>query len=132
MAKRDLCITFPFAQFLRQAQLLILEISDIFLWSSASLRRELSRTLTRTVKIFVFLELEHNWTFCKDLYSALYVPFQYVKKHFSLSITDIYGHVKDSSQLCLRNHHRIGWHFTCFYSTETGKVSPGSLWSLWI
>ena len=32
----DLCITSPFAQFLRQSQILILEISDIFLWSSAS------------------------------------------------------------------------------------------------
>jgi len=29
--KRDLCITSPFAQFLRQAQILILEISNIFL-----------------------------------------------------------------------------------------------------
>jgi len=29
---RDLCITSPFAQFLRQAQILILEISNIFLW----------------------------------------------------------------------------------------------------
>jgi len=29
---RDLCITSPFDQFLRQAQILILEISSIFLW----------------------------------------------------------------------------------------------------
>jgi len=29
---RDLCITSPLAQFLRQSQILILEISNIFLW----------------------------------------------------------------------------------------------------
>jgi len=30
--KRDLCITSPFDQFLRQSQNLILKISNIFLW----------------------------------------------------------------------------------------------------
>jgi len=30
--KRDLCITSPFAQSLRQSQILMLEISNIFLW----------------------------------------------------------------------------------------------------
>ena len=30
--QEDLCITSPFAQFLRQAQIIILEISNIFLW----------------------------------------------------------------------------------------------------
>jgi len=32
MSKRDLCKTPPFAQFLRQAQILILKILNVFLW----------------------------------------------------------------------------------------------------
>jgi len=32
MSKRDLCKTPPFAQFRRQAQILILKILNVFLW----------------------------------------------------------------------------------------------------
>jgi hypothetical protein len=34
--KRDLCITPPFARLLRQAQILILEILNVFLWLKLS------------------------------------------------------------------------------------------------
>jgi hypothetical protein len=36
MIRRDLCKTSPFAQFLRQTQILILEILNVFLWLKSS------------------------------------------------------------------------------------------------
>ncbi len=48
---RDLCITPPFARFLRQTQILILEILNVFLWLHEVKRKRY---------IIAFLELEQN------------------------------------------------------------------------
>jgi len=43
ISKRDLCKTPPFSQFLRQAQILILKILNVFLWLKFSLSLALNK-----------------------------------------------------------------------------------------
>ena len=56
---RDLCITSPFDQFPRQAQILILEISNIFLWLKFSPSLNLNE-IEHSAKVLFFLHKKNK------------------------------------------------------------------------